>query len=210
MRQPRNSLLFKTKTVNRSTVKYITRYSSHHQELHNILAHHWPLLHAHPVLTKYVSPQPEFSFRRSRCLRDKLTSSYYSGDPQSRCSQNGITRYGKCAFCPWITTGTRFMLPNGEIFTPAFHANCETQGVVYLMSCKCNAFYIGKTAQQFLSRIKDHIYYSMNGKMVTAVSRHLDLYHKFDASLVSFIALAVVPKDPRGDWDKFFARRQFG
>lgn len=95
------------------------------------------------------------------------------------------------------------MLPNGEIFVPTFHEDCETQGIVYLMSCRCNAFYVGKTARQFYSRLKDHIYYSKNGNMVTAVSRHLDFYHKFDVSLVSFIALAVVPRDPRGgDWDK--------
>lgn len=38
--------------------------------------------------------------------------------------------------------------------------------------------------------------------MITSVSRHLDLYHKFDTSIISFIALAVIPRDPRGgDWD---------
>lgn len=210
MRQSRNSLLFKTKTVkNKQTVKYITRYSQHHLELCNILANHWPLLQADPVLTKYVSIQPEINFRRQRSLRDNLTSSHYSGEQPSRRPQNGITRCGKSAFCPWIITGTRFTLANGELFVPAFHANCHTQGIVYLMSCQCNTFYIGKTARHFRSRIKDHIYYSMNGKMVTAVSRHLDLYHKFDVSLVSFIALAVVPKDLRGgEWDKQILRKE--
>lgn len=71
------------------------------------------------------------------------------------------------------------------------------------MSCRCGAFYVGKTARHFHSEIKDHMYYSANGKMLTAVGRHLDLYHKFDVSLVSFIALAVVPKVSRGgDWEK--------
>lgn len=45
--------------------------------------------------------------------------------------------------------------------------------------------------------------------MVTAVSRHLDLYHKFDVSLISFIVLTVVPKDPRGrDWDKVVCQKE--
>lgn len=45
--------------------------------------------------------------------------------------------------------------------------------------------------------------------MVTAVNRHLDLYHKFDVSLISFIVLAVVPKDPRGgDWDKYILQKE--
>lgn len=111
--------------------------------------------------------------------------------------------------CPWIAIGTRFMLPNGELFVLNFNADCVTQGIVYLMSCQCGAFYIGKTARHFRSRIKDHVYYSVNSKMVTAVSRHLDHYHKFDVSLVSFIALAVVARDPRGgEWDKYILRRE--
>lgn len=45
--------------------------------------------------------------------------------------------------------------------------------------------------------------------MVTSVSRHIDLYHKFDTSVASFIALAVIPKDPRGgDWDKQILRKE--
>lgn len=45
--------------------------------------------------------------------------------------------------------------------------------------------------------------------MVTSVSRHLDLYHRFDNSVISFIALAVIPKDPRGgDWDKQILQKE--
>lgn len=94
------------------------------------------------------------------------------------------------------------------MFTPTFYADCETQGIVYLMTCKCKAFYVGKTIRQFRSRIKDHIYYG-GGKMVTSVSRHLDLYHKFDTSVISFIALAVIPQNPRGgNWDKQILQRE--
>lgn len=45
--------------------------------------------------------------------------------------------------------------------------------------------------------------------MITAVSRHLDLYYKFDVSLISFIVLSVVPKDPRGgNWDKYILQKE--
>lgn len=45
--------------------------------------------------------------------------------------------------------------------------------------------------------------------MLTPVSRHLDLYHKFDTSFVSFIVLVVVPKDPRGgNWDKLILQKE--
>lgn len=132
-----------------------------------------------------------------------ITSSHYSNTANLSVPSNGIAKCGKCAFCPWINVGTSFTLPNWELFVPNFHANCDTQGIVYLMTCKCKAFDVGNTIRHFRSRIKDHVYYSAGGKMITSVSRHLDLYHKFDTSLVSFIALAVIPTDPHGgDWDK--------
>lgn len=96
---------------------------------------------------------------------------------------------------------------NRELFVPKFHADCDTQGIVYLMLCQCGAFYVGKTTRHFRYRFKDHVYYSANGKMVTTVSRHLDLYHKFNVSLVSFIALAVVPRDSRGGISIFSEER---
>lgn len=41
------------------------------------------------------------------------------------------------------------------------------------------------------------------------MSRHLGLYLKFDVSLVLFIVLAVIPKDPRGgEWDKHIFRKE--
>lgn len=151
------------------------------------------------------------SYKRTLSLKDKLTSSHYSANPcWCRHHQHGITRCGKCAFCSWIYVGTQFMLPNGERFSPNFHADCDTQGVVYLMSCKCGAFYVRKTARHFRClRIKDHVY-SANSKMLTAVNGHLDLYHKFDVSLVSFIALPWwSPKIPGGGkWDKFILQRE--
>lgn len=107
---------------------------------------------------------------------------------------------------PWISTSQRFQPPNGEMFRPHFRADCNTQGVVYLMTCKCGVFYVGKTIRQFWQRIRDHVYYSANGKMLSPISRHLDLCHRFDTSVatfIAFIALAVIPQDPRvGDWDR--------
>lgn len=183
LRQSRNSLLYKTKTNNpQQTVRFITRYSSQHAGVRNILERHLLLLCEDPILTKYVNSKPEITFRRSRSLRDKLTSSHYTNRLSSHTPANGMTQCGKCPFCPWIKVGTSFMLPNGELFVPNFHANCDTQGVVYPMTCKCKDFYVGKTTRNFCLKIKDHIYYSAGGKMITSISRHLDLYHRFDTS----------------------------
>ncbi|XP_040212985.1 uncharacterized protein LOC120943646 [Rana temporaria] len=203
-RQSRINLLFKQKVNTESQpVRFITRYSSHHIEVRNILNKHWSLLTNDPILSNYIGQRPDITFKRSRSLRDKLTSSHYKTNSNQQRPPNGMMRCGRCNFCPWVREGTTFSLPNGEIFTPNFYADCNTQGIIYLMTCSCHAFYVGKTIRNFKHRIRDHVYYSSQGKMVTSVSRHLDLYHKFNTSVASFIVLAIVPKDCRGgNWDK--------
>lgn len=76
-------------------------------------------------------------------------------------------------------------------------AHCGTTGIVYLMLCTCQAFYVGKTIREFRQRISDHIYYSTNGKLTT-VGNHIGLYHKYNLKAVGFLALEVVPPDGRG------------
>lgn len=152
---------------------------------------------------KYVSDHPEIVFKRAPSLRDKLTRSHFVPPQDHTTNQIGMYICGQCSFCPWISTGQKFQLPNGEMFRPRFWADCNTQGIVYLMICKCGVFYVGKTICHFWQRIQDHVYYSTNGKMLSPIRRHLDLCHRFDTSVATFFALAVIPRNPRGgDWDR--------
>lgn len=158
-------------------------------------------------MKKHAGIRPELTFRRASSLRDRLVSSHYSSAPCSGAIIGGTHRCGKRKFCPWLCQDAPFILSNGELFCPKFRADCNTQGVVYLMSCVCVVFYVGMTDRCFWQCIKDHVYLSTNGKMLT--SRHLDLYHGFDATCVSFIALAVIPKDPRGgNWKKVILQKE--
>lgn len=44
--------------------------------------------------------------------------------------------------------------------------------------------------------------------MLISISRHLDLYHRFDSSVASFCVLAVIPKNSRGgEWDKIILQK---
>lgn len=184
-------------------MRFITKFSQQHHKLRDILNKHWPILQEDPILNKYISPFPQITFKRTKSLGDQLISSHFSVTPKIMHPKLGMAQCGKCSFCPWLKEGNSFILPNGEKFILKFYADCDTKGVVYLMMCQCGAFYVGKTIRHLRCRIRDHIYYSGEGKMITAVSRHLDLYHKFNTSLVSFIALTVIPPDPRGgEWDK--------
>lgn len=45
--------------------------------------------------------------------------------------------------------------------------------------------------------------------MITPVSRHLDLYHRFNTKNAHFYVLEVVPQDPRGgDWNQHILQRE--
>lgn len=69
-----------------------------------------------------------------------------------------------------------------------FHANCSTKGVIYLMVCASNAFYVGKTIRELYQRIGDHLYCSTNGKFTT-VGQHIGLHHIFDPEVVKLWCL---------------------
>lgn len=118
-------------------------------------------------LSKNVGSRPELTFRWANSLCDRLVSSHYSATFAPRSKSRSIHRCGQFKFCSWVCPGSEFTPPNGEPFFPRFTVDCSTQGAIYLMSCVCGVFYVGKTAQHFWQHIKDHVFYASNGKMLT-------------------------------------------
>lgn len=81
-------------------------------------------------------------------------------------------------------------------------------GVSYLMVCKCNAFYLGKTICELRQRIGDYLYYSSSGKLTT-IGCHIELHHKFDLMAIRFLCLEVVHQSSSGgDWDRVIFQRE--
>lgn len=158
---------------------------------------HWHLLTNRHVLNRQVRSTPELMFRRASSLRDRLTSSHYRTFPSPVIGPCGTCQCGQCPHCPWVLEGNKYRLPNGKMLAPRTSSHCGTKGVIYLMFCKCNAFYVGKTIHEFRQRIGDHLYYSGNGKLTT-VGLPIGLYHKFDLMAVRFFVLEVDHPSPRG------------
>lgn len=103
-----------------TSVNFITQYSGQQHQLRNILYSHWHILCDDPTLTKYICDRPDIVFRRASSLRDRLTKRLYNSTPQTQTSSKGLYRCGHCAFCPWVSTGSRFTPANGELFYPSF------------------------------------------------------------------------------------------
>lgn len=151
-------------------------------------------------------------FKWATSLWDTLTSSHYSttSDRPPR-STWGTYQCGRCSLCPLVTEGRGIRLPNGQWHQSRCYgyADCSTRGVIYLITCKCCAFYIGKTIHEFGQRIRDHVCSSESGRMTTSVARHIGLHHRFNNSLVPFFVLEVIPPKPRGGyWDNMILRAE--
>lgn len=86
---------------------------------------------------------------------------------------------------------------------------CLDSGIIYLMRCDCQAFYIGKTRRQFQRRIHDHICAIANVKIKTPIAYHMGLIHNFDLSMLHFVALECITMMERGgDWDQLLLRHE--
>lgn len=75
--------------------------------------------------------------------------------------------------------------------------------VVYLLVCECNAYYIGKTKQEFWRCMSQHLYSMWIGNRHLPVDRHAVLVHGYKVLKISFTALERVHIPDRGsDWNK--------
>lgn len=137
----------------------------------------------------HVKTTWELVFQRATSLKDCLTSSHYKPTVSRSSDKWGTkSKCGQCPHCSWILHGATYRLPNGELFTSRTTVNCAT--------CDCKAFYVGKTIRELRQFIGDHLYCSTNGKLTT-IGHHVGLYHRFNPLEATFLALKVIPLDPR-------------
>ena len=99
-------------------------------------------------------------------------------------SNRGMSKCGKrrCQECNYIITGTEFTSTvTGGIYHINHAFNCDSKGVVYLITCKyCNLQYVGNTVTQFRlrfnNRIRAHFYDSVRDKGVFVVRDYMHIF----------------------------------
>lgn len=135
---------------------------------------HWHLLSVDPSLAPYVPSRPLITYRKTSSLKDSLTQSEYVGEFRTDpCKRPGTFRCGGCNLCQYMNIENKILLPNAKPFRPTHFANCKTAGVVYLLSCQCGAFYIGKTKQPFFKRASRHITCMRKADRDLPLGRHI-------------------------------------
>lgn len=113
-------------------------------------------------------------------------------------SSVGTFPCGACDICPFMSNSKEVVLPNGRTHLIKHRVTCKTIRIVYLASCSCGCFYVGKTKRPFLKRIRDHIVPLYKRLSTTALNRHVAREHHYDPDVIRFAALEHVPPHIRG------------
>lgn len=200
----RHSLLFdkpqKRPSISQQTqTRIITTFSKEHKALRKILQKHWHILLIDPTLNQFITKDPLITFKCTRSLRDRLVTSEYTeefrGDP---CKRWGTFTCGGCFKCQFINTDKNTILPNGKKYRPSHFANCCTCGVVYLLTCPCGCFYLGKMKLELSTRMGRHIKSMRTCNPDLPLGRHARDIHQGNFPKIKFLVLDRVHPNNRG------------
>lgn len=140
----------KSKTLDKFS--FVTRYSKDHQVFRDVLEKYWCLLRNDERTARYIPEKLSLVFKRSRSIRDSLVHSDVVIQHRKELIA-GLTKCRKCKAVTWIKEGNRFRLPNGKQHYLRQNIDCKTRGIVYLLTCECSAYYVGKTKRQLRHRM---------------------------------------------------------
>lgn len=176
----------------------ITRYWQQHRQIKVILHKYWYFLSMDTILAPFVLTQPLITYRRAPSLRDKLVHSKYQTNKHDSGKPTGTFRRGNCNYCQDMNTGKNISLPNVEKFRSRHFVNCCSAGVMYLLQCECNCYYVGKMKLEIWRRIYRHIASFKKKDPGLLLRRHSRIVHFDYTPKVRFLALDQIPSNPRG------------
>ncbi|XP_056380387.1 uncharacterized protein LOC130275860 [Hyla sarda] len=203
----------KNRTIEDNSVRLIGTYDNQSERVKNILKRYWPLLRSDQDLNDIVSPYPMITFRRGRSIRDRLVHSHFVEPTRQGTWLDrkplGTFRCGRCRACSNIQQSKSFTsVVTGREYTIRDFANCDTEGVIYVGTCTCPLQYIGKTKRSFKKRIREHVC-DIQNRRDTPVSLHMWAKHGGDTRCISFCAMEVIRKSPRGgEWDRRILQKE--
>lgn len=140
-----------------------------------------------------MKPYPDITFTHAPSMWDHLITSHYSPKIYKFPTDVGTFPCGRCDVCILISNSREVNLPNGLTYIIRPTVTCKTGRIVYLATCRCGCYYVGKTERPFCKRIWDHVKPLYKWLTTTAINRHIGSQHDFDPSVISFPALEHVP-----------------
>ena len=171
-------------------------------EIKKILNRHWGILQTDPLVGHTLTPHPQVTFRRNTNLRDLLVHSHFK-KPQKKSSTlstlKGFFPCRACKACKGSRKISQYLLPGSTQPMPIKkYMTCNTDHVVYCITCPCKKTYIGSTTKKAKCRILEHMRAISNKDFSYPVSRHFAENHKSDRGQLQFFCLDTVDKMFRG------------
>lgn len=199
--QSRLDLLFSSKKeMKPQTTRIIPRFNKQHNAVRRIIAKYWQLLQIDPTLNPHIPSYPAVTYRKAKSLKDQLVQSEFVGSFRSDpCKHLGTFTCGGCPLCQYMNTKSNTLLPNGQTYKPQHYANCKTMGVVYLLMCQCNRFYMGKTKLEFHKRAYRHVTSLTTTNPELPLGRHVRDHHHSIFPQIQFLILDWIHPNPRGE-----------
>ncbi|XP_056416058.1 uncharacterized protein LOC130357391 [Hyla sarda] len=160
---PRQQLLQKKPPrISDDSIRYISDYNAHWEEMRRAIEKHLPILKTDSVLRHYVPDRLQMTARRARNLKHILVKSEYVSSTPNLFNlgtiKNGCFPCGKCVACPNIVRSTDFSDSGGQkTFKIRHHITCESKAVVYYAYCPCPKIYIGLTTRPLKVRVREHM-----------------------------------------------------
>lgn len=125
---------------------FVTTYGTYTEKLVEIVMFYWTHLLQDPCLGELLPQKPMVSYRRGKSIKDMLVHAYFifSAASLTKCiSDYGFKACGHCSICN--QTVNSFDCINGKKFNVNGNFSCNTEGIVYVLKCECNLFYIGES-----------------------------------------------------------------
>lgn len=152
-----------------------------------------------PKARDLVADTPQITYRRARALREELTTSHYeSGVIRDPCTTGGSFPCGDCPHCKYNDNGLHALTIHGVHLEAKHFANCRTRGIIYLLLCRCKAYYVGKTKREWRCRISKHCSDIWRKAEKSPIAGHMACQHEPDPPFVRFIALDRIHPNIRG------------
>ena len=136
----------------------VTTYNVASTRIQKIVNKHWRIL----TSGNMDFEKPLFSYRRGQNLKDKLVHTR----PQ-RCIQKpsifpnqsrttGHFACGSCSVCHLTKRTEQVKLSDDFTWTMKTLTNCNSERVIYLVTCPCGLQYVGMTTRKVKIRISEH------------------------------------------------------
>jgi hypothetical protein len=159
-----------------------------------IIVKHWKTM-TRDLDAKDAFPKPPMvAYRQPPNLRSVLCRARLPNQKNTKRNVLGVQRcYKPCKICPYILNSKEFFSTHtNEKFQIKGRYNCNTEGVIYLITCtKCNKQYVGQTGRKVVERVKEHLYYIEKQKEATGT--HFSSHNHSNSDLRIQVVEKVIP-----------------